>query len=189
MTSGTGSEILAESQAVLHGADCLFSAVQVEAALDSMATDINTQFANKVPVLLGVMVGGVVPLGRLLRRFVFPLQVDYVHASRYREEISGGTLRWLKRPDIALRDRHVLIIDDVLDEGLTLQAIVEACRAEGAAEVSTAVLVDKQLQARPGLDSVDFAGLKAADRYLFGSGMDYKGYLRNVDGIYAVKER
>jgi len=86
-----------------------------------------------------------------------------------------------------LKDRAVLIVDDILDGGLTLSAIVDYCRAQGARSVLTAVLVDK-LNARlpDGLHSADFCGLHVDNHYVFGYGMDYKGYLRNAPGIYMV---
>jgi hypoxanthine phosphoribosyltransferase len=80
------------------------------------------------------------------------------------------------------------VIDDILDEGLTLAAIVARCREEGARRVWTAVLVEKQ-RARAVDFTADFVGLTVPDRYVFGYGMDYKGYLRNARGIYAVADR
>ena len=80
-----------------------------------------------------------------------------------------------------------MIIDDILDEGLTLAALLEECRGLGAAAVYSAVMCEK-LHARkaPGINA-DFVGLQVEDRYVFGYGMDYKHYLRNAPGIYAVK--
>ena len=85
-----------------------------------------------------------------------------------------------------LTDRTVLIIDDILDEGLTLEAIIDYCVAEGAKQTFTAVLIEKNLPERPGLAKANFTGLIADDEYLVGYGMDYKGYLRNLDSISAV---
>jgi hypoxanthine phosphoribosyltransferase len=82
----------------------------------------------------------------------------------------------------------VLIIDDILDEGHTLGAIIDFCKHAGARKVHTAVLIDKDhdRKARPDLKA-DFVGLPCVDRYIFGYGMDYKGYWRNANGIFAVK--
>ena len=87
----------------------------------------------------------------------------------------------------SLEDRVVLVADDILDEGLTLHEILEYCREAGAREVYSAVLVEKQRARDPGIRSADFTGLPVVDRYVFGYGMDYKGYLRNARGIYAVR--
>ena len=86
-----------------------------------------------------------------------------------------------------MQNRHVLIIDDILDEGLTLAAIVEYCQNNGAQTVETAVLVDKRHN-RKHFSKANYVGVEVNDRYVFGYGMDYKGYLRNVNGIYALGE-
>lgn len=176
-----------EVQRVRREAERIFSREQVEAAIDRMAAAITARIGDDDPLILAVMVGGVAPLGALLPRLDFPLQVDYLHATRYRGETAGGDLVWLRRPGMPLKDRTVLIVDDVLDHGVTLAAIVEDCRNAGAREVLTAVLVSKRIDPRPGLQNADFSALETDDRYLFGWGMDYRSYLRNADGIYAAK--
>jgi hypoxanthine phosphoribosyltransferase len=88
-----------------------------------------------------------------------------------------------------LRDRTVLVVDDILDEGLTLAAIVDFCRQQGARAVYSAVLVEKVHDRKSAAVEADFIGIKVEDRYVFGYGMDYHGYLRNVRGIYAVSEQ
>jgi hypoxanthine phosphoribosyltransferase len=165
----------------------LFTTEEVEAALDNMARAIQTVLHDKNPVLLCVMIGGLVPMGNLLPRLDFPLEVDYVHATRYRGETTGGELHWKVRPSIDLKDRVVLIVDDILDGGITLAAIVAEAKSLGAAEVLTAVLVDKyQKRVENGLKNADFVGLQIEDHYIFGYGMDYKEYLRNAPGIFIV---
>lgn len=187
MDKPSNPDALEESEAALADAERLFSRAEVEAALERMAARINARLRGQDPLLLCVMVGGVVPTGLLLPRLSFPLQLDYLHVTRYRGETAGGALRWIKHPDIPLPGRVVLIIDDVLDEGITLAAIVAACRAHGAKQVLTTVLVQKRVDRAHASIQADFVGLQAENRYLFGYGMDFKNYLRNADGIYAVK--
>ena len=177
-----------EIERVYAEADCLFTAEEVATALDRMASAITSRLAAANPVVLCVMHGGLIVTGRLLPRLLFPLETGYLHATRYGHEFCGSHLDWRVRPTEDLRSRTVLLVDDILDEGATLAAIIDYCRAEGATEVLTAVLVDKghDRKVRPGLTG-DFVGLVSPDRFLFGCGMDYKGYLRNAPGIYAVK--
>jgi hypoxanthine phosphoribosyltransferase len=177
-----------DARAVLRRADCLYSSREVEAALDSIAQDISTKLQDKNPIILCVMNGGLVPTGQLVTRLNFPLQFDYLHATRYRGETSGGALHWLAKPHLSLKGRAVLVVDDILDEGLTLAAIIEYCKEQGAREVYSAVLVEKLHDRKSGLKHADFVGLQVEDRYVFGYGMDYKGMLRNAPGIYAVNE-
>jgi hypoxanthine phosphoribosyltransferase len=181
-------EILKEIQSVYNKADCLYAQPQVEAALDQLAGEITAKLGTHNPLLLCCMIGGIIPCGCLLPRLSFPLQLDYIHATRYQGETEGGALRWLHKPVAPLRDRVVLVVDDILDEGHTLAAILEYCRGEGAIAYS-AVLVDKLHNRKHSGSLADFVGLRADDRYLFGYGMDYKEYLRNIPGIYALKER
>ncbi len=95
---------------------------------------------------------------------------------------------WRVMPVTDMRGRTVLLLDDILDEGVTLDALARYCREQGAAEVLLGVLVEKLhlRKVRPGMRA-DFSGLDVGDRFLFGYGMDYKGYWRNAPGIYAVK--
>jgi hypoxanthine phosphoribosyltransferase len=173
-------------QKVRSEADCLFTAEQVSIALDNMAEKITAKHRDNNPLVLCVMNGGLIVTGELLLRLDFPLEQDYLHATRYRGETQGGELKWLAEPQHSLKDRHVLVVDDILDEGHTLAAIAEHCRRAGAASVETVALVEKRHERKQGIQA-DYIGLEVEDRYLFGYGMDYKGYLRNAAGIFAVK--
>ncbi len=179
--------MLEEIKHIQATADLLYSEQDVEAALDKMAEKINLALADSNPLLLCVMNGGVVAFGKLLTRLTIPLTIDAINASRYQNQTSGGTIEWLLKPETPLKGRTVLIVDDILDEGITLQALYEFCREQGAAAIYSAVLVDKILDHEKPL-TADFIGLNVENRYLFGYGMDYKGYLRNAPGIYACKE-
>lgn len=173
---------------VMQAADCLHDAVAVEAALGRMADAINRDMAGGDVVVICVMNGGLVASGLLLPRLKFPLRLDYMHASRYRERTAGEELHWKVDPSQPLAGKDLLIIDDILDEGHTLEAIIRFCRDRSPASVRAAVLVQKEHDrgVRP---PVDYIGLTVPDRYVFGYGMDYKGYWRNAAGIYAVAEQ
>lgn len=166
---------------------CLYSTQQIEAALDQMAHQIHSKLHDKNPVIICVMIGGLVPLGNLLPRLDFPLEVDYVHATRYRGETHGGELHWKVRPTTQLEGRTVLVVDDILDGGITLAAIIQEIKNLGAAEVLSAVLVDKcHKRVENGLINADVVGLPVDDHFIFGYGMDYNEYLRNAPGIFMV---
>ncbi|PCI78836.1 MAG: hypoxanthine-guanine phosphoribosyltransferase [SAR86 cluster bacterium] len=168
---------------------CLHSEAEVEAALDSMAVSISAELADKNPLVICIMHGGLITSGKLATRLGFPLQLDYLHATRYRGETIGKDLQWKVFPSESLNGRTILLVDDIFDVGITLKLIVEYCKQQGCASVQTAVLLDKQHDRKEGGIVVDFVGLKVVDRYLFGYGMDYKDYLRNAPGIYAIAEQ
>ena len=178
-----------EINAIQENAECLHDAGAVHQALDRMAAEITDLVGETLPVVLCVLNGGIIPTGQLLTRLGFPLETGYLHATRYRGKTSGAEMHWLCEPSIELLDRTVLIVDDILDEGLTLADIVDYCESSGAAQVYSAVLVQKQHQRCASGVSADFVGLQVEDRYVFGFGMDYKGYLRNMNGVYAVGEQ
>jgi len=179
-------QLFLESQEVKEKADCLFNKNEVYSAIASLAKDISLKLCKTNPVVVGIMNGGMIPLGLLLPELDFPLQVDYLHATRYRDKTSGGQLKWLASPRIDLSNRTILLVDDIHDEGITLNEIKLFCQNNGAKDVYSAVLVNK-IHDRKNDSSADFIGLEVPDRYVFGFGMDYKGMLRNVPGIYAVK--
>lgn len=175
-------------QQVLDEADCLYSAEAVNQAVRNMADKLTADLRDKNPIVLAVMNGGLILTGQLSPLLNFPLQIDYLHATRYRHDTVGGNLRWFKHPDINLTGRNVVIVDDILDEGNTLLEVIDYCKGVGATEVLTAVLVNKlhDRKADPTFKA-DYVGLEIPDRFIFGYGMDYKGYWRNANGIFAVK--
>jgi hypoxanthine phosphoribosyltransferase len=164
----------------LHGPEA------IHGALDRMAKEITIAMADTLPVVLCVLTGGIIPTGHLLTRLAFPLESDYLHATRYRGETSGKDVQWVSEPDISLAGRIVLVVDDILDEGNTLADVIRFCTESGATRIFSAVLIQKRHNRRDPAVQADFVGLEVDDRYVFGFGMDYKGYLRNLNGIFAL---
>ena len=175
--------------AALANAELIIDRATLDAAITAMAAPIARDYAGEVPVYLTVMHGALPFAGQLsleLGALGLDLEFDYLHATRYRGQTSGGELVWKHRPATALYGRRVLLVDDILDEGQTLKAVREACQREGAAEVRIAVLARK-LHDRcvPGIEA-DYIGVDVPDRYVFGYGMDFHEQGRNLPGIYAL---
>ena len=179
------THVPAEVLQALREADPVADRDTVEAAIDRVAVQLAVEFADAYPVLMCIMNGGLVMTARLLERFDFALQLDYVQVSRYRDGTSGGELTWRVEPALPLAGRTVLVIDDIFDQGWTMRGVVAKISSLGAAQVLSVVLVDKQV-AHPRPMEVDYAALTAPDRYLFGCGMDYRGHWRNLPAIYAL---
>lgn len=172
---------------ILNGADLIVSADDVDAALERMADDITRRLGDQMPLVLSVMGGAVVFTGRLLPMLRFPLEFDFLHVTRYGDSTVGGKIQWLVKPRTAVAGRTVLVLDDILDEGITLAAIRDGLLAEGAREVRCAVFTDKKIgRSKP--ITADFVGVTLPNRYVFGFGMDVRGAWRNLPAIYAMKE-
>ncbi|MGH1462662.1 MAG: hypoxanthine-guanine phosphoribosyltransferase [Neptuniibacter sp.] len=187
MTEQVNAEEIRE---VYIKADLLFDENDVQQALNRIALEISSDLAGSDPIIMPVMNGGMVIAGHLLTRLNFPLEVDYLHATRYRNTTSGNELEWKTTPNIALQDRVVVVVDDIYDEGHTLAAIIKHIQEAGATKVLTAVLLDKKHDRKAYSElKLNYVGFEIEDRYVFGYGMDYKGYWRNAPGIFAVKEK
>jgi hypoxanthine phosphoribosyltransferase len=152
-----------------------------------MASELAPRLARANPVVLAVMQGGAFAALELARRFDFPHELDYVHVTRYRGDVRGRNLEWRVRPSAGLAGRTVLVVDDILDRGTTLLALERELGRAGVAERLTAVLVVKRFATPRRRPHVDAAGLTVDDVYVFGSGMDYRGYWRSLRGVYAAQ--
>ena len=173
---------------VLRDAELLYSAEQVQASLRKVAQQINAALADTHPLVLSVMGGAVVFSGQLLPLLDFPLDFDYVHVSRYGNNQVGGQMHWKVEPRETVRGRVVLVLDDILDEGHTMEALRQRVMELGASKFYSAVFADKQHgRAKP--IHADFVGMELPDRFVFGYGMDIEGAWRNLPAIYAVKEK
>lgn len=174
---------------ILATAECLIDMPTIEKALDKMAQEITDKLKDTNPIVISVMIGALVTTGHLLTRLSFPLEVDYIHATRYQGSTRGGDLHWLVEPRQSLKNRTILVVDDIMDGGLTLSSIIDYCKQAGAKKVYTAVLVNKRRKRETNVEfEPDFNGLYIDNKFIFGFGLDYNEYFRNIAGIYAVSK-
>jgi hypoxanthine phosphoribosyltransferase len=176
----------AEARRVLAEAELIYPAAEVAGAIDRMATAITARLADANPLVLTVMGGGIVFAGQLLPKLGFPLEADYLHVTRYGRSTAGGELTWVVEPRASVTGRVVLVLDDILDEGITLAAIKARLMSQGVGECLVAVLTEKELGREKPIRP-DFVGLRLPNRYVFGCGMDVNGAWRNLPAIYALK--
>ena len=173
--------------AFLEHSDLIASAAEVQSAVDRVAGEIERALGKSYPLVLAVMGGAVVFAGQILPKLRFPLDFDYLHASRYGAATRGGGIEWRVRPSETVKGRAILVLDDILDHGETMAAIRKGLLELGAASVQCAVLVEKRLDQKKPI-AADFVGLQIPDRFVFGCGMDAKGFWRNLPEIRAMKE-
>lgn len=175
-----------DAQRLLDEADLLFPAAEVNAAVERMAGEITARLKEEFPVVLSVMGGAAVFTGRLLPLLEFPLEFGAIEVTRYNNDIEGREIAWRLPPKDNVRGRAVLVVDDILDEGITLAAIRNKLVEMGAAHVYSAVFADKDI-GRDKPAHADFVGVSVPNRYVFGFGMDAYGVWRNLPAIYALK--
>ncbi len=179
-------EAVEDALATLEAAREIYTAAQVDAALARMAEEVTQAVQHDNPIVLAVMRGGAFTATQLCRRLTFPYQFDFVHGTRYDDRLTGGELSWPVRPSADLAGRTVVVVDDILDRGLTLQALYEALQHIGVMATYSAVLVSKAVAKSASRPIVDFVGLHVDDVYVFGCGMDYKGYWRGLPSLFAL---
>ncbi len=178
---------------VLDTADLLFDRDALEDAIEAMADEIADDYGDdaRPPVFLTIMHGGMpfaAQLAFALGENEIDVEMDYLHATRYRGNTTGSGLAWLHRPATPLQGRRVLLVDDILDEGHTLKAVKHWCEDQGATDVRIAVLATKDHDRRVDGIEAEYVGVEVPDRYVFGYGMDFHEQGRNLPAIYALAE-
>jgi len=177
-----------EIEKTLRNSECLISSIEVAAAYERLAAQLNLHYAGLNPIVMVVMNGGLIPAGQLLTHLTFYHRMHYIHATRYRDNEGTNELDWKYKPDVSIEGEHVLLIDDIFDEGITLKTVVEELSKEKPLSLESCVLLNKEHDRKVKDFDVDFVGINVADRYVYGCGMDFHGYLRHLPGIYAIKE-
>ena len=177
-----------EALHIFRHSEEIVSAAEVAASIDRMAVAIHDAMSDEFPLVLSVMGGAAVFTGMLLPRLPFPLEFDYIHLTRYRNTTKGGAeMQWRVAPAESVKDRVVLVLDDILDEGETMAAIRDRIMEMGAKRFASAVLCEKIIPKAKPLRP-DFCGFEVPNRYVFGCGMDAKGYWRNLPTIRALTD-
>lgn len=176
-----------DPRAILEQSTLLVSRQEVKDAVGRMAAQVNEYYGDTPLVLLMVMTGAVMPAAWLASRLKMPLQMDFIHASRYSGATEGGEIDFRVPPRLNLQDHDVLIVDDIYDIGLTLEMIENYCVSREANSVNSAVLVRK-IHDRPTTEKLPrFIGLDVEDKYIFGCGMDAYEHWRHLDEIRALE--
>ena len=177
------------AQEVHADAELLFDESAVAEGIAALAARVEADCARDFPLVLCVMNGGLYLTGQLLRHWNFPLIVDYVHATRYRLGTLGKDVLWKAYPQNELRDRNVIIVDDIFDQGYTLEEVKSYCIKHGARKCVSAFLIRKTHARRHADIQPDYVGLECGDCYVYGAGMDLHGHFRNLSDIYSLPEK
>jgi hypoxanthine phosphoribosyltransferase len=177
-----------DPNSLLEKSKVVFDKDQVMAAVDKMAAEINAFYGDEPIIMIAVMTGAIIPAAWLATRLKMPIQMDFVHATRYRGGLYGAELEYRVPPRLDLEGKRVLVVDDIFDEGDTLAAIKGSCEKRKAGSVHMAVLVRKMHDRGMPREFADFVGLDVPDVYVFGCGMDAYEEWRHLDQILALEE-
>ena len=179
-----------EKALVIHrNAELLFDREAVEQGIASLAASVAEDCEQDFPLVLCVMNGGLYLTGQLLRHWNFPLTIDYVHATRYRLATLGKDVLWKAYPQNELKDRNVIIVDDIFDQGYTLEEVKSYCLKHDAKKCTSVFLIRKSHGRKKADIQPDYVGLECDDCYVYGAGMDLNSHFRNLSSIYFVKSK
>lgn len=166
----------------------LISKEEIQEKLKEMGTQISKDYEGKDFLLIGVLKGAFIFLADLMRNIDIPVEVDFMAVSSYGSSTeSSGVVRILKDLDSQIEGKDVLVVEDIIDTGLTLSYLINNLKSRGASSVSVCTLLDKP-ERRKAEVGLKYKGFDIPDKFIVGYGLDYAQKYRNLDQIYILKE-
>ncbi|MCP9496489.1 MAG: hypoxanthine phosphoribosyltransferase [Pyrinomonadaceae bacterium MAG19_C2-C3] len=167
--------------------EVLFSEKQIAARVKELGANISRDYAGSTPLLIGVLKGACVFLSDLLRAIDLPLAVEFMAISSYGTGMrSSGEVRIVKDLDTAVEGRDIIVVEDIIDTGLTLSYLISTLHARGARSVKLAALLDKH-ERREREVPIDYKGFTIPDAFVVGYGLDYAERYRNLPFVAVLK--
>jgi hypoxanthine phosphoribosyltransferase len=160
---------------------------EIDAAVQSLANQINSDYAGKEVVLVGVLKGAIIFMADLARALKIDAEIEFVRLSSYgKERTSSGTVTIIKDIQGDIRGKHVLIVEEIIDSGRTLKFLFERLKSSGPASVEIVTLLDKAAKRIVDVP-VKYVGRAIDDQFLIGYGLDLEEKNRNLPDIYYLK--
>ena len=170
------------------GRHTLFTREQIELAVNRLAVEITQNYRDKNPVLVGILKGGFIFMGDLVRYLDFPLEVEFIRLSSYgSERQTSGRVKVVQGLSRSIKDRHVLVIEDIIDTGITVAFLMDYLKKKRPASLKLCTLLDKPSRRRKPL-KIDYHGFNVPDKFLVGYGLDYDEQYRNLPDICYLEE-
>ena len=167
--------------------DVLIPAEKIEKRVRELGAEIARDYSGHNPLLIGVLKGACLFLSDLMRATDIPLNVEFMAISSYGAEMrTSGEVRILKDLDVAIEGRHILVVEDIVDTGLTLSYLMANLKSRGAASVKLAALLDKY-ERREKEVTIDYLGFRIPDKFVVGYGLDFAERYRNLPFIAVLK--
>jgi len=166
----------------------LVSREEIKAKTEELAKRITEDYRGKDLLLVGVLKGGFMFLADLARAIDLPLSIDFISVSSYANStVSSGVVRILKDIDYDITGKHVLIVEDIIDSGLTLTYLKELFKAKHCASVKVCTILDKPSRRKVDLE-VDYQGIIIPDKFVIGYGLDYQEKYRNLPDVCVIED-
>lgn len=167
--------------------EVLFTAEKLAQRVNELGRQITSDYEGKELLVVGVLKGANVFLGDLIRHIEIPIEIDFIAAASYGNSTeSSGVVRLLKDLDYPIENRHVLLIEDLIDTGLTLHYLAENLKARQPASFQICTLLDKPERRKVAME-VDYKGFDIPDEFIVGYGIDYNQKYRNLPYIATLK--
>ena len=167
--------------------ELLFPRMMLQARVKELAGQISTDYSDREPIVLGVLNGAVFFFADLVREMTIPSRIDFIRAASYGSGTSSsGSVRLTKDLEIPIEDEPVILVEDIVDTGLTVTKIVEILRERGPESVKVCALIDK-LERRSMDVVIDYCGFQVKEGFLIGYGLDYNEQYRYLPDIYTMR--
>ncbi len=163
----------------------LISEADVKNRVDVLAAEISNRYDGEAPILIGILNGSFIFAADLMRAMTIDCEIDFIKVSSYAGTASKGTVKLLKDISANITDRHVVIVEDIIDSGLTIKFIRDRMREAGPKSVAITTLLMKPDIAQLDFD-IDWVGFEIPPEFVVGYGLDYDQKLRNLKGIYRL---
>lgn len=163
------------------------SAAQIEERIRTMAAAIATDYAAKRPIFLGVLNGAFMFAADLVRACDFPCEISFIKLASYQNTVSTGDVKTLIGLQVDVTDRHVIIVEDIIDSGRTMHQFIPELKKLGPASVAVATLLSKPA-AHAFPVHIDYLAFEIPPDFVVGYGMDYNGLGRNLPGLYQLDD-
>ncbi|HET8564970.1 MAG TPA: hypoxanthine phosphoribosyltransferase [Solirubrobacterales bacterium] len=161
----------------------------LQARIAELGGQISRDYAGRELILVGVLKGAVLFLADLMRHVDVPCEIDFMAVSSYGSQTdSSGVVRILKDLDASIKDRHVLIVEDIVDSGLTLQYLKRNLQAREPASLAVCALLTKPDRLRADLEPPEYVGFEIPNRFAIGFGLDHAQKYRNLDFVAALAD-
>ncbi|HEY98234.1 MAG TPA: hypoxanthine phosphoribosyltransferase [Dehalococcoidia bacterium] len=166
----------------------LFTREQIESAVNRLAAEITRDYRDKNPVLIGILKGVFIFMADLVRSMNFPLEVDFIRLSSYGSgKQTSGRVKIVQELSCQVRDRHVLVVEDIIDTGITVSFLLDYLEEKNPASLKLCALLDKPSRRRKPV-KIDYLGLTVPDKFLVGYGLDCDEQYRNLPDIFYLEE-